>query len=236
MLADPKLDLQSISGATLGSRAMSRQVYGLRPSVTEGLGYRLCGHWGYLGATPANEQIIGIQALGLLGLPWGYLCQRANHWNTSSGATGATLGLPLLTSKSLEYRFRGYWGYLGATLANEQIIGIQALGLLGLPWGYLCQQANHWNAGSGVTGPILGLPSPTSKSLEYRLWGYRGYLKATFANGQIVGMQALGLLGLPWGYLCQRANHWNTGSAATGATLALPLPTSKSLEYRLWGY
>ena len=56
-----------------------------------------------------------------------------------SGATGATSVLPLTTSKSLEYMLRGYWGYLGPTFATEQIIGIQALGLLGLTWGYLCQ-------------------------------------------------------------------------------------------------
>ena len=30
---------------------------------------------------------------------------------------------------------RALWGYLGTTFANEQIIGIEALG----PWGYLCQ-------------------------------------------------------------------------------------------------
>ena len=61
---------------------------------------------------------------------------------TDKGAAGATLGLPLPTSKSLQYRLWGYWSYIRATFANEQIIGIQALGLLGLlglPWGYLCQ-------------------------------------------------------------------------------------------------
>ena len=129
------------------------------------------------------------QTLARLRLPWCYLCQRANHWNTGSGAIGATLGLPLPTSKSLEYI---------------------ALGLLGLPWGYLCQRANHWNTGSWATGSTLGLALPTSRSLEYRLWGYWGYLGATFANEHIISIQAVELLGLPWGYLGQRANHWNT--------------------------
>ena len=41
------------------------------------------------------------------------------------------------------------------------------------------------------------------------LWDYWGYLGATFANEQVIGY------------------HW---SGATGATLALPLPTSKSLD------
>ena len=101
------------------------------------------------------------------------------------------------------------------------------LAVLGLPWG--SARADHWNTGSGVTGSTLGLPLPTSKSLEYRLWSYWGYLGATFANEQILGTQAPGLLVLLWGYICQRANHWNTGSGATWATLGLPLPTSKSL-------
>ena len=124
--------------------------------------------------------------MGLLELPEGYLCQRANHW------------VSLLW---------GYWGYLGATFANEQIIGFHcygatgatlgmplptsksldffAMGLLGLPWGYLCQRANHW----------LTL-----------LWGYWAYLGATFAKEQIIGFNCYG---------------------AAGATLGLPLPTSK---------
>ena len=58
-----------------------------------------------------------------------------DDWNTGSVATEATLGLRLPTSKSLEYELWGYWGYLGATIANKQIIGMQALGQLGLPWG-----------------------------------------------------------------------------------------------------
>ena len=52
--------------------------------------------------------------MGLLGLPWSFLCERANHW------------ISLLW---------GYWSYLGATFANKQIIGATC----GLPWGYLCQ-------------------------------------------------------------------------------------------------
>ena len=118
---------------------------------------------------------------------WGYLrasfASRANPWNTSSGATGANSELPLPT---------------------EQILGIHALGLLGLPRDYLCQP---------------------SKSLEYRLWGYWGHLGATFANRanpwntgsgaplastglpsptvQIFGIQTLPLLRLPQPYLCQ---------------------------------
>ena len=78
--------------------------------------------------------MMGMQALGSLGLPWGCRCQRASHWNTgsgttgatlgntSSGATGATLGLPLPKSKSLQYRLWGYWGYPGATFANQRYL------------------------------------------------------------------------------------------------------------------
>ena len=75
------------------------------------------------------------------------------------------------------------------------------MGLLGLPWVYLCHLANHW----------ISL-----------LWGNGGYLRATFANEELIGLHCYG---------------------ATGATLGLPLPTSKSLDciaswlLRLpWGY
>ena len=96
--------------------------------------------------TPVTESaILDFNALGLLDLPRGYLCQPANHLNSLlSGATGATLRLLLPTNKSVEFI---------------------ALGLLGLPWGYLCQPANHWKSW---------------------IWGYRGYLGATFANQQII--------------------------------------------------
>ena len=50
----------------------------------------------------------------------------------------------------------------------------------------------------------------------------------------------------PWGperrrnrctiYVHLLRNDWNRGSGATGATLGLPLPSCKSLKYRLWGY
>ena len=113
--------------------------------------------------------------MGLLRLPWGYLCQQANHW------------ISLL---------RGYWGYLGATFANKHIIGFHcygetgatlelplptsksldfnAMGLLGLPWSYLCRRGNRW----------ISL-----------LCGYWGYLGATFANEQIVGFHCYGETG-----------------------------------------
>ena len=87
---------------------------------------------------------------------------------------------------------------------------------LTLLWGYhrgpLCQPAN----------PCITL-----------LWGYWGYLGAPFANQQILGLQALGLEGLPQGTLCQPANPWITSSRATGATSGHPLPISKSLDYKL---
>ena len=85
-------------------------------------------------------------------------------------ATGATLGLSLPTSKSLDFN---------------------SMGLLGLPWGCLCQRANDW----------ISL-----------LWGYWGYLRATFANEQIIRFHCFG---------------------ATGATLGLPLPT-RSMFWRKW--
>ncbi len=92
---------------------------------------------------------------------------------------------------------------------------LEARGLLGLPRGSLCDGAIPWTMLAGATGATSGYVCQPSTSLEYRLWGYWGYLGAPFAN---------------------QANPWNTGSGATGATSWLPFQTSKSLEYKLWGY
>ena len=111
--------------------------------------------------------------------------------------------------------FWGYWGYIGATIAKEQALGIQALEQLGLPRGYLHQRAHHSNTGSGATGATL---------------------VRAFVDDKTIGTHAMEQLGLPWGYTRQGANHWNTNSDATGATLGLHMPADKSLEYNLWGY
>ena len=74
--------------------------------------------WGYLGSTLANEQIMAIMAMGLLGLPQGYLWQRSKSWPSWLWDD---------------------WGYFGANLTNGQILAIIAMELLGLPGGYLCQ-------------------------------------------------------------------------------------------------
>ena len=126
--------------------------------------------WGYLqhiveircsGATglhpsylcqPTNHSL-EYSALGLLGLPRSYLCQPAIHQNTSLWDD---------------------WGYLGATFANQQTIGIHC---------------------SGATGTTSELPSQTSKSLEYNALGQLGHLRATFANQQIIGIQCSGATG-----------------------------------------
>ena len=125
-------------------------------------------YWGYLQASFANEQILGrhcyVAAVCTSGLP-GYLCQRTRP--------GPTL-------------LWGYWGYLGSTFANGQVLAWPcyaaieatswlplptsnswlgtAVGLLRLPWGQLRQRANP--------GPAL-------------VWGYWGYLGASFANDPI---------------------------------------------------
>ena len=106
--------------------------------------------WAFLVAKFANQQTTGKSldyiASGLLGLAWGYLvylCYPANDWATE--VIGATLVLLLPTSKSLDYIALRLlvlswgdlceqsnhwiallwccWGYLGATFANQQIIG-----------------------------------------------------------------------------------------------------------------
>ena len=66
-----------------------------------------------------------------------------------SGATGAISGLPWPTSKSLKCN------------ATSKSLKYNTLGLLGLPWGYLCQPGNHSNA---------------------KLYSYWGDLGATFAK------------------------------------------------------
>ena len=63
------------------------------------------------------------ESLRLPRLSWGYLCQRAKHWNP-------VLRLPRLP-----------WGYL-CQRANHWN---PALRLPRLPWGYLCQRVNQWN-------------------------------------------------------------------------------------------
>ena len=152
--------LRNPFGATIGAPFANQQVFGFHCFGATGA---------TIGAPFANQQILGLQALGLLGLPRGTLCQPANPWITSSRATGATSGHPLPTSKSLDYKLYGYWGYLGAPFANQQILGLQALGLLGLPRGTLCQPANPWMTRSRATGATSGHPLPTSKSLDYKL-------------------------------------------------------------------
>jgi hypothetical protein len=137
-----------------------------------------------------NRCPVSVHLLRLLELPRGTLCQPANPWIPSSRATEATSGHPLPTSKSLDYKLLGYWSYLGAPFANQQILGFQALGLLGLPrgilcqpanpWitssrllglprGTLCQPANPWITSSRATGATSGHPLPTSKPLDSKL-------------------------------------------------------------------
>ena len=96
-----------------------------------------------------------------------------------SGATGATSGLPLPISDSLNY---------------------SSLGLLGLPRGYLCQPGNHlitvlW--GYSLDYSALGLPRgylrQPANHWNTVLWGYCGYLGATFATQQIIGGATMGL-------------------------------------------
>ena len=88
----------------------------------------------------------------------------------------------------------GYWGYLEPSFANEEIIGFHchgataatlgrplptstpldffAMGLLGLPWGYICQRADHWIALLWGYWGFLGLPLLTSRSLDFTPWNY----------------------------------------------------------------
>ena len=106
-----------------------------------------------------------------------------------------------------------------------------------LTWAYLLQRANHWFIDLGLLGPTLGLLLPTDKSLGLLLWACSG---------------------IPWAYLCQRANHLVYCFGPTraylgppfaneqisgfialgllGPTLALPLPTSKSVGLLLWAH
>ena len=54
------------------------------------------------------------------------------------------LGTHFVTGARFPCTCYGYWGYLGAPFANQQILGLQALGLLGLPRGTLClPDGNH---------------------------------------------------------------------------------------------
>ena len=81
-------------------------------------------------------------------------------------------------------------------------------------------------------GPTLGLPLPTSKSLGLLLWAHSGptraYLGPTIANGQIIRLIALGLLGPTFiGFIAL---------GLLGPTLGLLLPTGKSLCLLLWAY
>ena len=145
--------------------------------------------------------------MGLLGLPWATVANEQPIGFHCYGATGANLGLLLPTSKSLDFCFGATGATLGLPLPTSKPLNFIAMGLLGLPWGYLCQRANH----------LISL-----------LWGYWDYLGATFATEQIIGFHgfgaagatlglplltskslhfiAMGLLVLPWGYLYQRAN------------------------------
>ena len=145
-----------------------------------------------MGLPLPTSKSLGFIALGLLGLPWGYLCQRVDHW------TSLLWGYLCQRTDNWISLLWGCSGNLPATLANEQILGLQrsratratlglplptsksldfiAPGLLGLPWDYLCQRANHW----------ISL-----------LQGYWGYLGATFANEKIIGFHCSGY----WGYL-----------------------------------
>merc|ERR1711903_170130 len=79
-------------------------------------------------------------ASGLLGLPRGYPCQPANPW------------ISLL---------RGYWGYLGATLANQQILGFHCFGATGVLGATLANQQILGFHCFGATGASSGPPLPT---------------------------------------------------------------------------
>ena len=123
---------------------------------------------GLLGLPLPTSKPLDFIALRLLGLPRGFLCQPANDW------------ISLLW---------GYWCYLRAPFANQEIFGFHCL---------------------RTTRATSGLPFPTSKSLDFialgllglpLLWVYRGYLGATTANQQIHPFYYFGAteatLGLP---------------------------------------
>ena len=142
----------------------------------------LWGYWGYLGAAFANEQRIGFHC---------------------SGATGAALGLPFTTSKSLDfvaYIALGLLGYLEATFANKQIIRFLCHLLL---WGYLAVLWLLLRMGKSldfIALALLGLPWSTFANEQIigfhciaLLWGYWGYLGANFSNEQVILFPKLGL-------------------------------------------
>ena len=74
-----------------------------------------------------------------------------------------------LVKGEVKYKLWGYWGYLGATCANEQVIGLHALGLLGYIGVAIANEQAIGRHVWGPTGAILGLHLPTNEPLESKL-------------------------------------------------------------------
>ena len=140
---------------------------------------------------PVTESVIlHFIALVATGPTSSYLCQPANPWISLLWGYWGYLGAPVANEQFFGcHCFGATWGYLGVPFANQQIFDFIALGATGPTSSYLCRPANPW----------ISL-----------LWGYWGYLGAPFANQQILELHCFG---------------------ATGATSGPPLPTSKSLDF-----
>lgn len=130
---------------------------------------------------------------------------------------------------------QSFWNqktYLGATLADQQMISNDGASPLKSYWNYLgvtaANQPTHWASLLQKPEATLGQPLPTSSSLiVLALWllghtdAYWGYLGVTFAKQQICRCHC---------------------SGATGATLGPTLPTSKPSGVSFgatgcnWGY
>ena len=102
---------------------------------------------------------------------------------------------------------------------------------------------------SGPTWAYLGPTLPTSKSLAYIALSLPSLPWAHLANQQIIGIHCFEPTEPTSSLPCQPTNHWNTLlwnlcyaffamqslQAYLESTLRLPLPTSNSLEFMLWG-
>ena len=142
--------------------------------------------------------------MGLLGLPWAYLGNEHTPGFHCSGPSGPTWGPPCQPANHWIALLFSYAAYLGHTLPTSKSLDAIALGLLGLPWGYLANEQILGFHSFGANGPTLGLPCQPETHQIPLLWAYWAYLDLALPTSKSLDSTALGLLGRPLAYLANQ--------------------------------